>query len=101
MLELGPDSAELHRGLLDAISAAKVDLVFCSGPMMRELWDVLPGTVRGGYAGTAVELESQVIAALREGDAVMVKGSNGSRMGPIVTALAEKFRAPSAAIATA
>jgi UDP-N-acetylmuramoyl-tripeptide--D-alanyl-D-alanine ligase len=34
---------------------------------------------------------------VRAGDAIMVKGSNGSRMGPIVKTLSERFRAPSAA----
>jgi UDP-N-acetylmuramoyl-tripeptide--D-alanyl-D-alanine ligase len=93
MLELGPDAAELHRGLLDAVSAAHVDLVFCAGPLMRELWDALPSVVRGGYAETAAELEGELVSSLRAGDAIMVKGSNGSRMGPIVQTLAERFRA--------
>ncbi|MEX0590915.1 MAG: UDP-N-acetylmuramoylalanyl-D-glutamyl-2,6-diaminopimelate--D-alanyl-D-alanine ligase, partial [Xanthobacteraceae bacterium] len=37
MLELGPDAKELHRGLAEAVIAAKVDVVFCVGPLMREL----------------------------------------------------------------
>jgi UDP-N-acetylmuramoyl-tripeptide--D-alanyl-D-alanine ligase len=32
------------------------------------------------------------VAALRPGDAIMIKGSNGSRMGPIVIKLIERFR---------
>jgi UDP-N-acetylmuramoyl-tripeptide--D-alanyl-D-alanine ligase len=101
MLELGPDAADLHRGLAGAVSAAKVDSVFCAGPLMRELWDSLPPAMRGGYAETAEELEPQVVAAIQAGDAIMVKGSNGSRMGPIVTTLSERFRAPTAADLTA
>ena len=101
MLELGPDAADLHRGLADAVSAAKVDSVFCAGPLMRELWDSLPPAMRGGYADTAEELEPLVVAAIQPGDAIMIKGSNGSRMGPIVTTLTERFRAPTAADLTA
>jgi UDP-N-acetylmuramoyl-tripeptide--D-alanyl-D-alanine ligase len=101
MLELGPDAADLHRGLAEAVSAAKVDSVFCAGPLMRELWDSLQPAMRGGYAETAEELEPQVVAAIQAGDAIMVKGSNGSRMGPIVTTLTERFRAPTAADLTA
>ncbi len=97
MLELGPDAADLHRGLAAAIVAANVDTVYCAGPLMRELWDTLPAALRGGYAETAEQLETEVSAAIRAGDAIMVKGSNGSRMGPIVKALSERFRAPSAA----
>jgi UDP-N-acetylmuramoyl-tripeptide--D-alanyl-D-alanine ligase len=101
MLELGPDGAELHRGLADAIAAARVDLVFCAGPLMRELWEVLPATRRGGYAETAVELEADVAAAIHPGDAIMVKGSHGSRMGPVVDALSKQFSAIATAGATA
>ena len=36
-------------------------------------------------------LESQVVAAIRAGDAIMVKGSLGSRMKMIVTALEKRF----------
>jgi UDP-N-acetylmuramoyl-tripeptide--D-alanyl-D-alanine ligase len=59
---------------------------------MRALWDALPAARRGGYADTAARLESQVEAALAPGDAVMVKGSNASRMGDLVKALAARFR---------
>jgi UDP-N-acetylmuramoyl-tripeptide--D-alanyl-D-alanine ligase len=91
MLELGPQGAELHRGLLEAIQANNVDLVFCCGPLMRQLWDALSSGKRGGYADSSAALESQVLAGIRAGDAVMVKGSLGSRMKPIVTALEKRF----------
>jgi UDP-N-acetylmuramoyl-tripeptide--D-alanyl-D-alanine ligase len=87
MLELGPTAPELHRGLADAIAQHGIDLVFCAGPLMAALWQALPSTRRGGYATTAAELEPQVVAAVRSGDAVMVKASAGSRLGPIVKAL--------------
>jgi UDP-N-acetylmuramoyl-tripeptide--D-alanyl-D-alanine ligase len=41
MLELGPTGPELHRGLVDAIKANHIDLVYCCGPLMRNLWDAL------------------------------------------------------------
>jgi UDP-N-acetylmuramoyl-tripeptide--D-alanyl-D-alanine ligase len=97
MLELGSDAADLHRGLAEAITAANVDTVYCAGPLMQELWDALPAALRGGYAESAEQLGPEVVAAVRAGDAIMVKGSNGSRMGPIVKTLSERFRAPSAA----
>jgi UDP-N-acetylmuramoyl-tripeptide--D-alanyl-D-alanine ligase len=101
MLELGPDAKDLHRALAQSVIAAKVDILFCAGPLMRGLWEALPPAMRGGYAETAAELEPELLAALRPGDAVMVKGSHGSRMAPIVRSLSERFRAPSAADATA
>ena len=58
---------------------------------MRNLWDALSSGKRGGYAGSAAELESQVVAAIRAGDVIMVKGSLGSRMKTIVNALEKRF----------
>ncbi|HEY5215548.1 MAG TPA: UDP-N-acetylmuramoylalanyl-D-glutamyl-2,6-diaminopimelate--D-alanyl-D-alanine ligase, partial [Pseudolabrys sp.] len=91
MLELGPQGEALHRGLAAPIQAAGVDLVFCCGPLMRSLWEALPSGARGGYAETAAELQPAVLDAIRGGDAVMVKGSLGSKMGPIVKALERQF----------
>jgi UDP-N-acetylmuramoyl-tripeptide--D-alanyl-D-alanine ligase len=96
MLELGGQGAELHRALAGPIEAAKVDLVFASGPLMQALWEALPSSHRGGYAETAAALEPAVVAAIRDGDAVMVKGSLGSKMGPIVKTLERQFATPAA-----
>jgi UDP-N-acetylmuramoyl-tripeptide--D-alanyl-D-alanine ligase len=91
MLELGPTSAELHRGLNEAIKANHIDLVYCCGPLMRNLWDALSTGKRGGYAESAAGLEAQAVAAIRAGDAVMIKGSLGSKMKTIVNALEKRF----------
>jgi len=91
MLELGPKGPALHRALLKPIIDNAVDLVFCCGPLMRELWQALPPSRRGFYAENSAALEPQVVAALRTGDVVMVKGSLGSRMGPIVKALQRAY----------
>ncbi|MCQ3942650.1 MAG: UDP-N-acetylmuramoylalanyl-D-glutamyl-2,6-diaminopimelate--D-alanyl-D-alanine ligase [Alphaproteobacteria bacterium] len=87
MLELGRKSKALHAELAEPVVENGVDLVFCAGPDMRALWDALPTERRGGYAESAKALEPQLLDAVRRGDAIMVKGSNGSRMALIVKAL--------------
>jgi UDP-N-acetylmuramoyl-tripeptide--D-alanyl-D-alanine ligase len=91
MLELGPTSAALHRGLNEAIKANHIDLVYCCGPLMRNLWNALSTGKRGGYAESAAALEAQAVAAIRAGDTIMVKGSLGSKMKTIVNALEKRF----------
>lgn len=91
MLELGPTGPDLHRGLAEAVKANGIDSVFCCGPLMRNLWEALPSTKKGGYADSSAALEPQVISAVGAGDAIMVKGSLGSRMKLIVTALQKRF----------
>ena len=91
MLELGDQGDVLHAALAGPIGTAHIDLVYCSGPLMHSLWQALPSGRRGGYAETAAQLEPVVLAALRGGDAVMVKGSFGSKMGPIVKAMERQY----------
>ena len=91
MLELGVQGVELHSGLAAPIADHSVDLVFCAGPLYRGLWEALPSGRKGGYADTSASLEAQVLGAVQAGDAVMIKGSLGSKMGPIVKALVRQF----------
>ncbi|MEP9349543.1 UDP-N-acetylmuramoylalanyl-D-glutamyl-2,6-diaminopimelate--D-alanyl-D-alanine ligase [Xanthobacter sp. KR7-225] len=92
MLELGEGADAHHAGLAGAIVADRIDQVFCCGPHMHALWQALPAERRGGYAVHATHLEPMVAAAIRGGDTVMVKGSNGSRMAPLVKSLSDRFR---------
>jgi UDP-N-acetylmuramoyl-tripeptide--D-alanyl-D-alanine ligase len=91
MLELGPQSPDLHRGLKGPIMENAVDLVFCAGPLFEGLWQALPTERRGGYAVTSAALEADLLRVLRAGDAIMIKGSLGSKMGPLVKALVSQF----------
>ncbi len=86
MLELGDTAPALHREL--ATSLGRIDLVFACGPLMQTLFEALPEANQGAWAADAASLASVVAAALRDGDIVMVKGSKGSRMADIVSALA-------------
>jgi UDP-N-acetylmuramoyl-tripeptide--D-alanyl-D-alanine ligase len=87
MLELGDRAGAYHAGLALPVAEAEVDLVFCAGPHMKALWDALPPHRRGGYAESADSLTPVLLAALRAGDVVLVKGSNGSKMWRVVEAL--------------
>jgi UDP-N-acetylmuramoyl-tripeptide--D-alanyl-D-alanine ligase len=97
MLELGHQAEDMHRDLAGPLENARVDLVFAAGPHMRALFEALPGPRRGAWAATAAEIEEAVIGEIRPGDVVMVKGSLGSKMGPIVAALNRRFAAAESA----
>jgi UDP-N-acetylmuramoyl-tripeptide--D-alanyl-D-alanine ligase len=74
-------------GLAVALEAAGIDLAFTCGPHMAALHEALPAGLRGGHAADSQDLAPLVAAAVRAGDAVLVKGSLGSRMAVLVTAL--------------
>ena len=51
MKELGTLSPTLHRELVQDLMSHKIDRVFCCGEMMAHLYNALPESMRGGYAG--------------------------------------------------
>ena len=91
MLELGADSAKLHKDLHDALTEAGTDKVFACGPHMKGLYDALPIAIKGHYAETAAGLQSEFLTAIRAGDVVMLKASNGTKLGILVEALKRHF----------
>ena len=93
MLELGAEEQSHHLALKEAVDAAGTDLVFASGPNMAHLFRALPPERQGAWALRSGEIEDALVARLQPGDVVMVKGSNGSRMGPLAEALRKRLAA--------
>ncbi len=93
MLELGEAGPQLHAELAQAIDACGADALYACGPLMRHLWEAVPPSRRGRYAASSEELKDVLVSELKAGDVVMVKGSLGSRMGPLVEAIKERFPA--------
>ncbi len=87
MLELGEQSARLHAELTDVLAAYDIAKVFTAGTYMRELHEALPAHRRGAHAEDAASLLPKLRAQLRPGDVLLIKGSLGSRMVDLVSAL--------------
>ncbi|MBP0109584.1 UDP-N-acetylmuramoyl-tripeptide--D-alanyl-D-alanine ligase [Bradyrhizobium vignae] len=74
MLELGEDAPSYHTGLARHLEG--IDAVYCVGPLMRHLYDVLPpGKGLGWHDDPATLKPSEVARLLKAGDVVVVKGS--------------------------
>ncbi|WP_424939606.1 UDP-N-acetylmuramoyl-tripeptide--D-alanyl-D-alanine ligase [Aliiroseovarius sp. S253] len=93
MLELGPDEAALHAGIADLSFLADIDVVHCSGPLMKSLWDRLSGDQQGTYTETADQMAAQVHKLIDAGDVVLVKGSKGSLVSKAVDAIRKMSQA--------
>jgi len=90
MLELGNDEAAMHAEILAHLQDAKIDLVITCGKRMKNLNDVLPKTMNGGWFANHEACLDGLIAVLKDGDTLMVKGSNASGMGKLVAALKQQ-----------
>jgi UDP-N-acetylmuramoyl-tripeptide--D-alanyl-D-alanine ligase len=93
MLELGDQADQLHADLHDAIRTAKIDKVVACGPHMRKLYDVLPPELQAGWTPTSEGIRQTLLDLVQGGDVVMIKGSNGSKMGMLVAALKARHTA--------
>jgi len=96
MLELGDFSADLHRDAGRAAAAAGLDALFVvGGEPARALGE---GAISAGMTPANVTYFDQsaaaapaIVAAIRSGDVVLVKGSRGTRTDLIADRIAEAF----------
>ena len=86
MLELGAHAAAEHVGLAPDVERC-ADLLFTCGTTMRLLHDAVRAEIRAAHAEDSAALAPIVADALRADDAVLVKGSLGSRMKLVVQAI--------------
>lgn len=94
MRELGAAADIYHAQLRDAVLAAGPDLVFLVGPHMEKLAAVLPPRLVARRSQTVDDIAEPLLQTLAPGDSVMVKGSNGLRLGTLVARIRAHYRAP-------
>ncbi len=100
MLELGDEGPSEHAGLADSVNRS-ADCLFTCGPLMRFLFDAVSDSKRGAHAVDSKALAPIVAASLRNGDAVLVKGSLGSGMRRIIDTVEAATTPPSTTTAGA
>jgi UDP-N-acetylmuramoyl-tripeptide--D-alanyl-D-alanine ligase len=93
MYEQGVNAARIHEELAMPLMAANVQLVYTSGPLMKNLYNALPENKRGAHIDDSAELAKIVPDVLVPGDVVMVKGSRGGGEKPRMQLVVEALRA--------
>jgi len=90
MRELGAHSDAFHAELSGPIEAAGVESVILVGEAMAPLAQALEGVVDFVHVPDAATALGRLDDLLQAGDAVLIKGSNGVRLGSVVAALSER-----------
>ncbi|MEL7480959.1 MAG: UDP-N-acetylmuramoyl-tripeptide--D-alanyl-D-alanine ligase [Pseudomonadota bacterium] len=94
MGELGPESKSQHAALAAPVMDAGPEAVWLVGDDMKALADALPGTIQKHWAVKANDLLEPVKNALRDGDTLLIKGSNASGMVMFAEALRQWSEGP-------
>lgn len=91
MRELGETADALHADLAPLVLAARPDAVWLVGAHMDALARALPDGLVAGHATVGTEIYEAILATLAYGDLVMIKGSNGIRLGALVAQIRGQF----------
>lgn len=91
MKELGGQSAALHAGLSDAVTAGRVDLAILVGEEMAPLADVLKGAVAVEHVPDSHAAATVLEKTIKSGDAILVKGSNSVGLSRLVRAVTSGY----------
>ncbi|MBO9669629.1 MAG: UDP-N-acetylmuramoyl-tripeptide--D-alanyl-D-alanine ligase [Sphingobium sp.] len=91
MKELGAQSAALHAGLADPVLAADVDQLLLVGEEMAPLAEALKGRIDVELTATASDAITRAATMLKDGDVVLVKGSNSVGLSRLVTTLSAEM----------
>ena len=93
MLELGAEAAKLHRETGREIANAGIDILWGIRGLAQEL---VAGAAEAGLAETrffesSADAATAIVAELKAGDLVLVKGSRAVATDSVVNAIREKF----------
>jgi len=93
MLELGPQAAALHREAGRDIAKSGINMLWGIRGLAREiiLGAEEEGLTASRFFDSAAEAAAALIAEVREGDLILVKGSRGVATDKVVNALREHF----------
>jgi UDP-N-acetylmuramoyl-tripeptide--D-alanyl-D-alanine ligase len=92
MLELGPQSPQLHASLKENVLAAGPTKIFLVGSSMSALANALADAPLEAHALAVEDVQETILAGLAHGDSVMVKGSKGVRLAGLVQAIRDRFQ---------
>lgn len=90
MADLGPEAASYHTELAEKIGRSSIDRVYAAGDLYAEFWRALCPTRRAAHVKSPDALKDILLQELADGDVVLFKGSNSTRVHELVAWLKER-----------
>jgi UDP-N-acetylmuramoyl-tripeptide--D-alanyl-D-alanine ligase len=90
MRELGPASPRYHRELGEVLAGSAVDVVVAVGPQARAAIEAMGGRKERHGFETVEEMKPRLADLVREGDAVLLKGSRAVGLERVVKWMGER-----------
>lgn len=87
MLELGKVSKREHRLVGKEIIKASPDLLFTYGKEAEEIYNVARSRIESHHFANKGDLVKKLLAVVKKGDVVVIKGSRGMKMEEVTTGL--------------
>ena len=77
-MELGNFSKDMHTEMASFINYSDIDLVYCLGTEVKNLWENLINEKKGFYSKETQVLANYLINQIKENDLILLKGSSQS-----------------------
>ncbi len=90
MLELGRNSKDLHKKMVDTFTENNIDLVFTIGQHTKIIHDNLPDFIHSRHFNDIEILYNKLSSILLDNDIILVKGSNSMNLNQICNKLKKR-----------
>lgn len=90
MEELGRSAPQYHSELLQYIDGERIDKVYVIGEHYKPFWDKLKDHQKGAYLEAVDDIKTVIMKDVRDGDVLLIKGSNSTNLHTITKWLASE-----------
>ncbi|MCX8995495.1 Mur ligase family protein [Rhizobiaceae bacterium BDR2-2] len=84
MAELGPQAPHYHTELAAIVNRSRIDRVYAVGDLYAGFWELLSPGKRAAHVEEPEQLKAMLVEELCDGDTVLFKGSNSTRIHEVV-----------------
>jgi len=93
MRELGEDAVQYHEALLPHVLKSGANKVHNVGPLMRNLYNKLPASIKGNYYDDYLDLQNHLKEVIDRDMMILFKAANGTKLRMVAKMLIDQSSA--------